>query len=64
METSCNESDWFGLDVSNAGGETILAGEIADQSALHGVPDQIRDLGLSLMSVKRAPFENEVEERD
>lgn len=48
-------SEWFGLEVSNECGETILTGEIADQSALHGVLDKIRDLGLSLTSVERNP---------
>lgn len=48
-------SDWFGLEVSNEGDETILSGKIADQSALHRVLDKVRDLGLSLTSVKRTP---------
>ncbi len=32
---------------------TILSGEVADQSALHGLLDKIRDLGLTLISVTR-----------
>lgn len=48
-------SEWFRLEVTNECGETILTGEIADQSALHGVLDKIRDLGLSLTSVRRTP---------
>ena len=33
--------------------ETILVGELQDQSALHGVLERIRDLGLNLISVRR-----------
>ncbi len=34
--------------------ETLLRGELADQSALFGVLGKIRDLGLTLISVQRA----------
>jgi hypothetical protein len=34
-------------------GETLLAGRIADQSALHGLLAKIRDLNLTLISVNR-----------
>ena len=33
--------------------ETILLGELKDQTALYGVLDRIRDLGLILISVER-----------
>ena len=33
--------------------ETILVGELQDQSALHGVLERIRDLGLNLISLRR-----------
>ena len=48
-------SSWFdGLTITyTTGGETILSGSIADQAALHGVLAKIRDLGLSLLEVKR-----------
>ena len=48
---------WFdGLAATNEpGGETLLAGPIADQAALHGVLLRIRDLGLPLLSVNRVP---------
>jgi hypothetical protein len=46
-------SAWFeGLSVAGtAGGDTTLTGQLADQSALHGVLARIRDLGLELVSV-------------
>ncbi len=45
-------SAWFeGLSVAETGGDTTLIGQLADQSALHGVLARIRDLGLELVSV-------------
>ncbi len=35
------------------GGQTILSGCLPDQTALHGVLMRIRDLGLTLLEVKR-----------
>ena len=41
-----------GLEVRHAAdGTTILHGPIADQAALHGVLQQIRDLGIPLIAV-------------
>jgi len=34
-------------------GQTVLAGWLVDQTALHGVLMRIRDLGLILLEVKR-----------
>jgi hypothetical protein len=49
-------SEWFsGLQVTSMGGETILFGTLLDQSALHGVLDQICRLGLSVIAVRRLP---------
>ena len=47
-------SDWFeGLMITRTdGGETLLTGEVSDQAALYGLLAKIRDLGLSLVSVK------------
>jgi hypothetical protein len=44
---------WFdGLRVTrDNGGETIIAGPVADQAALHGLLAKIRDLGLELLDV-------------
>jgi hypothetical protein len=46
---------WFdGLAVSNEGdGTTVISGPVADQAALHGLLQRVRDLGLPLVSVTR-----------
>lgn len=36
-------------------GETVLSGPVVDQAALYGLLNQIRDLGLDLISVQRRP---------
>lgn len=47
--------EWFGdMTITHVDGvETILTGELADQAALHGVIERVRDLGLNLISVRR-----------
>ena len=48
-----NWSDWFEqMEVSTEGAETILTGSVADQAALHGLLNRIRDLNLALLSVE------------
>ena len=44
---------WFeGLQVSTDGDDTVIAGLVADQAALHGLLNKVRDLGLVLISVR------------
>ena len=51
---------WFeGLEVkASADNQTIIRGEF-DQSALHGLFNRIRDLGVTLISVQRHPYRKE-----
>ena len=48
-------SDWLdGLSITATDdGNTVLAGPIRDQCALHGLLVKIRDLGLPLLSVEQ-----------
>lgn len=50
---------WFdGLTVRHEGdGTTVISGQIADQAALHGLLQRVRDLGLPLVSVRRVEVE-------
>ena len=51
-------SKWFeGLEVERLGDETILSGTLPDQPALHGILDRVRDLGLTVIVVRRLPRE-------
>jgi hypothetical protein len=48
-------SAWFdGLRLSSGeDNTTVLRGPVADQAALYGLLDRLRDLGLTLISVRR-----------
>ncbi len=50
-----NWSEWLdGMAIQHeANGETLLTGSLRDQSALHGVLNRLRDLGVQLISVNR-----------
>jgi hypothetical protein len=50
---------WFdGLTVSHeTDGTTVISGPIADQAALHGLLQRVRDLGLPLVSVIRVELD-------
>ena len=40
--------------TSDEAGQTTIAGPVVDQAALHGLLAKVRDLGLELLSVRRA----------
>jgi len=46
-------ADWFGgLSLTHhSDGITVIHGPVADQAALHGLLQKVRDLGLPLISV-------------
>ena len=45
-------ADSFGqLELDSRPGQTSLTGTFADQAQLHGLLDQLRDLGIHLISV-------------
>jgi hypothetical protein len=47
-------SDWFdGFTITVQGDETLLAGFVPDQSALHGILAKINDLGLPIVSIEK-----------
>jgi hypothetical protein len=46
-------SRFDGMTLTTADGFTLLAGPVVDQAALHGLLHQLRDIGLSLVSVTR-----------
>jgi len=48
-----------GMSIGHASdGTTVLAGPVVDQAALHGVLRQIRDVGLTLISIVRVEPES------
>jgi hypothetical protein len=51
---------WFdGLSIIRCGdGTTIIHGPVADQAALHGLLQKVRDLGLPLISVNHVDPDN------
>jgi hypothetical protein len=51
-------STWFdGLQVTSDDqlGQTVVAGAVVDQAALHRILAKVRDLGLTLIAVQRMP---------
>lgn len=50
--------DWFdGFKMKHDGNETILTGIVPDSAALYGILSRIRDMGLTLLSVRRLDAE-------
>jgi hypothetical protein len=56
-------ADWFDnmILTHNRDGTTTLAGPVVDQSALYGLLDKLRDLGLQLVAVNRIGADSEGE---
>ena len=56
---SANWSDWFdGLTVTNLDqGESLIAGSVPDQAALHGLLARVYSLNLTLLGVRRVRSE-------
>jgi hypothetical protein len=54
-------SDWLGgLELSvTPSGETVASGPIQDQTALHGLLERVRDMGIELLSVRRLDWPRE-----
>jgi hypothetical protein len=51
-ELGADWSEWFdGMEVLAEDGETVLWGQVRDQSALYGLIAKLRNLGLTLVSV-------------
>jgi hypothetical protein len=48
-----------GMNVRITEGRTIISGEVADQSQLHGILDRIHALGLELVSLQPVPEETQ-----
>jgi hypothetical protein len=48
-------SAFEGMSLEPGHSQTALVGEIRDQSHLYGVLDQVRNLGLELVSVEASP---------
>ncbi len=49
-----SRSEWFdGMHITSGPDGTTIAGHVADQSALHGLLDRVRDFGLTVVSVTR-----------
>lgn len=48
-------ASWFeGMAITlTEDGDTVLAGPVADQAALHGLLKKVRDLGMPLLAVGR-----------
>lgn len=54
-------SAWFeGLSIApGPDGTTVLSGPVADQAALHGLLQRLRDLGVPLLELTAAPSDDE-----
>jgi hypothetical protein len=55
-DTLCGEFEDFTAAVQPA--ETVMRGQVRDQSELHGLLERIQSLGLELLEVRRIPDSN------
>jgi hypothetical protein len=46
-------SAFEGMRVETSPGSTVLVGEVADQAALYGLVNRLRDFGLELVRLER-----------
>jgi hypothetical protein len=55
---------WFdGMTLADEDdGTTVIRGPVVDQAALHGLPQTLRDLGITLLSLTRLPSATAVEQ--
>ena len=55
----CQWTDWFeGLTITLEGnGDTLLTGPVIDQAALHGLPNDVRDLGNAMGPGHSSPIQ-------
>jgi len=57
-------SDWLGgMEITQDGENSLLTGVVPDQAALHGILIQIRDLGLTLISITPENLPGEEQEK-
>ncbi len=55
--------DYFeGMEISYEGYNTIISGNLKDESHMHGILNQIRDLNLKLISITPAEKESDKNE--
>ena len=56
-------ADWLGgMSLTHAGdGTTVVAGPVADQAALHGLLQKLRDMGVTLIAVNEATADVSIE---
>jgi len=60
-----NWRDWFGgINLEVEGDNSVITGRFADQAALHGTLNKIRDLNLELLKVEKLNTLNHREHRE
>ena len=59
---SAHWTAWFdGLTLTSEGdGTTVIRGAVADQAALHGLIQKLRDVGIPLLSLTELPSDSSI----